>query len=139
MILGALVFGSVMLLMAGALSVVYFHMHPQCSEQVLAEATSPDQRWIAAAMERRCGDNSPFLLHVNLRPAGQPIRLGYFSGHASEGEILLLEEETAAEIPDMDWSSSDQLHIRCPRCSAAFARAINERWQSIHIRYAAER
>ena len=68
MIVGALAFGSAMLLMAAALAVVYFHMHPQCSEQVLAEAISPDKRWIAAALERRCGDNAPFLLHVNLRP-----------------------------------------------------------------------
>ena len=135
MIFGALGFGSAMLLMAGALSVVYFHLHPQCSEQVLAEAISPDKKWIAAAMERRCGDNEPFLLHVNLRPAQQPIRLGYFSGSASEGEIFLGEEDTPAETPDLEWSSPDQLRIRCARCSSAFARAMNERWQSLHIRY----
>src|SRR5215475_14301488 len=139
MIAGALAFGSAMLLMAVALGVVYFHVHPQCSEQVLAEATSPDRRWIAAALERRCGDNAPFMLHVNLRPVEQPIRLGYFSGHASEGEIFLVEEDTPADVPALDWSSSKQLDIRCPRCSSAFARAMNQSWQSVHIRYAVAR
>src|SRR5215813_13301332 len=137
MIVGALAFGSAMLLMAAALAVVYFHMHPQCSEQVLAEAISPDKRWIAAALERRCGDNAPFLLHVNLRAAEQPIRLSYFSGHASDGEIFLVEEDTPADAPVLEWSSADQLDIRCPRCSSALARVMNERWQSVHIRYSA--
>jgi hypothetical protein len=139
MIVGALAFGSTMLLMAAALSVVYFHMHPGCSEQVLAEAISPDKRWIAAALERRCGDNAPFLLHVNLRPAGQPIRLGYFSGRASEGEIFLVEEDTPADVPALEWSSHDQLDVRCPHCSSTFARTMNKRWQSVHIRYVAAR
>ncbi len=136
MVLGALAFGSAMLLMAAALSVVYFHLHPRCSEQALAEAISPDKQWVAAAMERRCGDNAPFLLHVNLRSAAQPIRLGYFSGHASEGEIFLVEEDTPAETPTLVWSSSDQLIVRCPRCDSQFAQIMNQRWQSVHIRYA---
>ncbi len=135
MLLGALAFGSAMLLMAAALSVVYFHLHPRCGEQALAEAISPDKQWVAAAMERRCGDNSPFLLHVNLRPAEQPIRLGYFSGQAGEGEIFIVEEDTPAEIPALEWSLPDQLIVRCPRCSSRFAQIIHQRWQSVHIRY----
>jgi hypothetical protein len=135
MILAALGFASAMLLMAGALSAVYFHLHPQCTEQVLAEAISPDKKWIASAMERRCGDEAPFLLHINLRPADQAIRFGYFSGNASEGEVFLAEEDTRAETPDLKWSSSDQLHIRCAHCSARFARAMTERWQSLDIQY----
>jgi hypothetical protein len=139
MVVGSLAFGCAMLLMAAALAVVYFHMHPQCSEQVLAEAISPDKRWIAAALERRCGGNAPFLLHVNLRPAEQPIRLGYFSGHASEGEIFLVEEDTPADVPQLEWRSPDRLDIRCARCSSAFARTMNQRWQSVSIRYAPAR
>lgn len=135
MIFGALGFGSAMLLMAGALAVVYFHLRPQCSEQVLAEAISPDNKWIAAAMERRCGDDKPFLLHVNLRPAQQPVRLGYFSGRATEGEIFLAEEDTLAETPDLEWNSPEQLHVRCGRCSSASAQALQESWQTLHIRY----
>lgn len=139
MIVGALAFGSAMLLMAAALSVVYFHMHPACSEQVLAEAISPDKRWIVAALERRCGDNAPFLLHVNLRPAGQPIGLGYFSGRATKGEVFRVEEDTPADVPALEWSSPDQLDIRCQRCSSTSAKTMNQRWQSVHIRYKAAR
>src|SRR5260370_31780538 len=131
MVLGALAFGSAMLLMAAALSVVYFHLHPRCSEQALAEAISPDKQWVAAAMERRCGDNAPLLLHGNLRPAAQPIRPGYFSGHASEGEIFLVEETTPAETPTLQLSSSDQLIARCPHCRSQLAHLLNHRSQSV--------
>jgi hypothetical protein len=144
MIFGAIAFGSSMLLMAGGLSVVYFHMHPRCSEQVLSESISPDKQWIGAVMERRCGEESPFLIHVNLRPAQQAIRLGYFSGQASEGEIFVTEEVFVAgealpsAIPKLEWSSADQLNIKCSHCNSAFARAQSERWQSVRIRYSAE-
>ena len=140
MILGAVALGLSMLMMAGALSVVYFHLHPRCSEQLLSEAISPDKRWIGAVMERRCGEESPFLVHVNLRPAQEPIRLGYFSGQASEGEIFVTEEVFVAGIaspsamPTLEWSSSDQLNVKCSHCSSAFARAQSERWQSVRIR-----
>lgn len=139
MVLGAVAFGSVMVLMAGVLSVVYFHLHPQCNEQVLTQSLSPDKKWAATAMERRCGENGPFLLHVNLRAAEDPVRLDFFSGHASEGEVLLMEEETAAEVPELDWRSADQLIIRCSRCSSSFARTLNGHWQSVDIRYEAAR
>src|SRR5260370_7315734 len=78
MVLGALAFGSAMLLMAAALSVVYFHLHPRCSEQALAEAISPDKQWVAPAMERRCGDTPPFLLPSNLPSTPHPLHLSYF-------------------------------------------------------------
>jgi hypothetical protein len=138
MVSGALVFGSAMLLMAAALSVFYFHLYPRCSEQVMAEAASPDQQWIAAVMERRCGPESPFLLHVNLRPAGQPISLAYFSGLASDGEVLVVEEETAGIVPELEWNSSHELTIRCPRCSSSFAQKMDERLGAILIRYQAK-
>jgi len=135
MISGALVFGAVMVLMAAVLSVVYFHLYPRCSEQVMAEDTSPDGQWIAAVMERRCGPESPFLLHVNLRQAGQPISLGYFSGLATDGEVLVVEEETAGAIPELEWKSAHELTIRCPRCSSSFAQKMDERRGPILIRY----
>ena len=134
-VFGALIFGSVMVLMAAALSVFYFHFYPRCLEQVMAQATSPDQQWIAAVMERRCGPESPFLLHVNLRQAGQPISLGYFSGKAGDGEVLVVEEETAGTIPELQWDSAHQLTVRCPRCSSSFAQKMDERWGPILVRY----
>jgi hypothetical protein len=135
MVSGALIFGSVMVLMAAALSVVYFHLYPRCSEQVLAQAPSPDQQWIAAVMERRCGPESPFLLHLNLRRAGQPISLGYFSGVASDGEVLVVEEEALGAIPALEWNSAHELTVRCPRCSSSFAQKMDGRLGPILVRY----
>jgi|SRR5215471_19152073 len=134
-VFGSLIFGSAMVLMAAALSVVYFHLYPRCSEQVMAEAPSPDQQWIATVLERRCGPESPFLLHVNLRRAGQPISLGYFSGLASDGQVLVVEEETTGIVPDLEWNSSRELTIRCSRCSSSFAQKMDQRLGPILIRY----
>src|SRR5262245_595082 len=99
MIFGSLAFGSVMLFLATVMSVVYFHNRPRCTEQVLYETTSPSGQWTAAVMERRCGDESPFLIHVNLRPAGEPLRFGFFSGRAEEGEVFVMEEDTQRLTP----------------------------------------
>ena len=143
MLLGAVAFASVMLLLAGAWSVVYFHLHPRCSEQVLTEAASPDQRWKAAVLERRCGEDAPFLVHVNLRPASDPIRLGYFSGHADEGEIFVTEEvfqdgvQSANATPSLEWSAPDHLIVQCSRCGAAFAQKRNQHFQNVLVEYRA--
>jgi hypothetical protein len=135
MILGMLAFGSAMLLFAGALSAVYFHNRPRCSERVLSEATSPDHRWTAAVMQRRCGDEAPFFIHVNLRPAPQSIRFGFFSGRAEEGEVLLVEQESPDLAPDLEWSSENQLTIQCSRCRAALMQEREARWGPIQVRY----
>lgn len=144
MICGGLAFGSAMLLMAGVLSMIYFHNRPQCSEAVLSEAASevvlsekasPDQRWMAAVMERRCGEESPFFVHVNLRRAAEPIRLNYFSGRAGEGEVFVVEEEAPGVAPTLHWNSPSQLTIECSRCRAAAAQKREERLGAITIRY----
>lgn len=144
MILGGLAFGSAMLLMAGVLSMIYFHNRPQCSEAVLSEATSeaalseatsPDRQLTAAVMERRCGEESPFFVHVNLRPATAPIRLNYFSGRADEGEVFLAEEDASGAEPTLQWNSPSQLTIQCSRCRAAAAQKREERLGAITIRY----
>jgi hypothetical protein len=133
MILGSLVYGAAMLLLAGALSVVYFHNRPRCSERVLSEATSPNRQWTAEVMERRCGEDSPFILHVNLRPAAEPVRLGYFSGQADDGEVFAVEEDTQPAALALDWVSSTQLTIRCPRCRPA--PKLSESWGPVHVSY----
>src|SRR5260370_24967658 len=106
MILGRVAFGSAFLLMAGALSVVYFHHRPRCGEAVVSEATSPDKQWTSAVMERRCGEESPFFVHVNLRPAAEPIRLIYFSGRADQGEWFLAEHGVPVIAPELEVKSA---------------------------------
>lgn len=106
-----------MLLAFLAMSFVYFHARPRCSDQLVSSATSPDQQWIATAMERRCGDESPFFTHVNLRPAAQPEKRGYFSGRVDEGEILLVEQDAQAAGITLQWTSATALTVRCAHCS----------------------
>lgn len=133
MVLSAFAFAGAMLLMAGALSVVYFHAHPRCSEQVLSELRSPDQRSAAAVMQRRCGEDQPFLVHVNLRPAGGPLTLGYFSGEAAEGEVFVSEQDNLDVAPALRWDSPEQLTILCP--GYGLVRKRDQSWEGIRVRY----
>jgi hypothetical protein len=135
MVFSAFGFAGVMLLMAGALSVVYFHTHPRCSEQVLSELRSPDQRWAAAVIQRRCGEDQPFFVHVNLHPAGGPLRLGYFSGQAVEGEVFLSEQENMDVVPNLRWDAPEQLTIVCPRCQPGLVQKREQSWGGVRVRH----
>jgi len=135
MVLGSLAFGSVMLLMAGTLAVVYFHERPRCDDQVMAETESPNRQWVATVFERKCDESSEWLVHVNLRQATEPIRFGYFSGKAAEGEVFSLELESRDQIPMLDWISPDHLRIICRNCRDSSIRKREEHWQSVGVLY----
>ncbi len=135
MLLGALAFGSAMALMAGVLSAIYFHNRPRCSEAVVSYSASPDGQWKAVVMERRCGEEAPFYMHVNLGPAGDPIPVAFFSGRSEEGEVFVAEEETRDINPTLEWTSPDRLTIHCPRCRSALVRKRMEHWGPIAVQY----
>ena len=128
-------FGAVMLVMFAVLTVIYLHARPPCMDQVIASEQSPGKRWIATVMERRCGSESPFLTHVNVRPAEQPLRLGYLTGKAEEGEIFLIEQDAQSAQVTAEWNSDRQLIVRCSGCSSAAALKREQRWNDIDIRY----
>ncbi len=135
MIFAGLAFGASMLLMAGSASLMYYHYRPPCSEAALSEAKSPDGQWAATVMERRCGEESPFFIHVNLRPAGQPIRLGYLSGRAEAGEAFLAEEDSQDTPLTLEWTAPGQLTIRCPTCRIPSVQKREEQWGPTTVRY----
>jgi len=135
MLLGALAFGSTMLLMAGTLAAVYFHLRPRCDDQILSQTESPNRQWVATVFERKCNDPSEWLVHVNLRRATERIRVGYFSGRAKDGEVFAFELEGKDHIPWLEWTAPDQLRISCPRCSNSSIRKREERWQSVQVFY----
>lgn len=116
MIQGSFAFLAAMLLMLAALSAVYFHTHLRCSDDVLTQVPSPDGRWIAAVMRQRCGEEAPFIVHVNLRPSGSPLRFGFFSGRALQGQVFAAEQDAPEIIPQVTWTSSGELHITCASC-----------------------
>ena len=136
MLQGTFVYGAVMLVMFVVLTVVYLHTRPRCSDRVVASATSPDGQWTATVMERRCGEDKPFYTHVNLRPAKEDLRFGFFSGTATAGEIYVIEEDVATAELSMEWTAPDTIAIRCPGCSAAFEHKKEQRWGSLIINYA---
>jgi hypothetical protein len=135
MVLGSFVYGGMMLLMFAVLTVVYLHTRPRCSDRVVVESTNPGRHWTATIMERRCGAEAPFLTHVNLRPAGEDLKTGFFSGSADEGEVFLIEQDAAGSGIAMRWSDADKLIIDCPHCSAGVIRKHDERRDSVVIEY----
>jgi hypothetical protein len=135
MIYGALVYGGMILLMFAVLSVVYLHTRPRCSDRVVAEAASPGKQWIATMMERRCGEDTPFFTHVNLRPAGNSLHRGFFSGMSSEGEVFLTEQDAAGSGIKLSWIAPDTLTIQCPHCTASFVRKHDQQWNGVLLKY----
>lgn len=135
MLRGSFAYGTALLIMFAILTVIYLHLRPRCSDQVVAESTSPDKRWTAAVMEARCGEDSPFLTHVNLRPAGDSIKLGYFSGKADTGEVFLLEQDAQSASMQLEWTSPNHLAISCNHCQIAFLKKRLERWENVEISY----
>ncbi|MBZ5490727.1 MAG: hypothetical protein LAO76_07330 [Acidobacteriia bacterium] len=135
MVYGSFVYGGMLLVMFAVLTVVYLHTRPRCSDRVVAESTDPTGQWTATVMERRCGSEAPFFTHVNLRPAGQDLRLGFFSGSATEGEVFVVEQDAASAAITLHWISPMALSITCPRCSPVLVRKHDERWGNVTINY----
>jgi hypothetical protein len=117
-----------------AMSAVYFHARPQCSDRVVSSATSPDQKWIATVMERRCGEEAPFITHANLRLASQPEHRGYFSGRDDDGEILAVEQDAQATGLTVQWTSASALLVRCAHCVKQNVQR-EMAWGPLHITY----
>lgn len=130
MILGTVAFAVFMITLLAALSLFYFHTHPRCTEQVLSQKPSPDGRWMAAVLQRRCGEESPFFIHVNLRAAGSPLRLGFFSGRVEDGEVFTAEETSFEPQPEIKWNSAGELAIQCAVCSSVHS---EQRWGPIAL------
>jgi hypothetical protein len=136
MIRGSLAYGVLLLVLFSGVTVLYLHLQPRCSEQVIADEPSPDGRWTATVLEARCGEDQPFLTHVNLRPGGAFVKLGYFSGKADAGEVFLLEEDAQSADVILRWTDSNHLKVSCSHCDSAHVRKRLERWQDLTISYA---
>jgi hypothetical protein len=135
MVLGSFVYGGMMLVMFAVLTVVYLHTRPRCSDRVVAEASDPGKHWTATLMERRCGAEAPFFTHVNLRPAAGDLHRGFFSGSATEGEVFVVEQDTAGAGVTLSWTAPDTLRIECSRCVATPPEKHDQRWNGVAINY----
>jgi len=135
MIQGSVAFACVLLVMFAVLTVVYLHTRPRCSDTISAEAASPNKQWTAALLERRCGEDTPFFTHVNLRPTGEELQRGFFSGAANAGEVFEMEQDVASTGLNLRWSAPDTLVIECRRCEASLLRKHDKEWNAVTINY----
>ena len=133
---GAFVYGGIMLVMFAVLTVVYLHTRPRCSDRLVAESTDQNRQWTAAVMERRCGVDTPFFTHVNLRSTKNDLNRGFFSGSTTQGEVFEVELDAAGAGLTLQWTSPTMLRISCPHCSPGLVRKHDERWGSVIINYA---
>jgi hypothetical protein len=138
MVRSSFAYGGFLLALFVGMTVLYLHWRPRCSDQVIANQKSPGARWAAAVMEARCGEDQPFMTHVNLRPAPEPIKLGYFSGKAGEGEVFLLEQDAQSAGVTLNWTAPNHLVISCSHCQPAFLRKRLEQWEEVRITYVIE-
>jgi len=135
MIRGTLIYGAVLVLIFAVMTVVYLHIRPRCSDDVISEITSPDKQWIATIMQRRCGEEAPFYTHVNLRPAREAIRRGFFTGETSDGEVFSIEQDARSAGISVQWTDSDHAVIGCSHCQIAFLQKKSEKWRGVTISY----
>lgn len=133
MLLGGLTFAGVLLVMIAVFTMIYLHVHPGCSDEIVSESVSPNRRFVAAIMQRRCGEESAFVTHINLRPADRGIHYGFFSGKAEQGEIYSIEQDTQNLHLTVVWNAANELTIRCRGCRNASK--WQESWQSVVVHY----
>jgi len=123
-----------LLLLFASLTFVYVHQRPKCPDRVVGETDSPDKKWAAAILERRCGTDAPFVTRVNVRAAG-PLQLGFFSGQASDGNVFVIEQDAASLAIRFDWTADDHLTVVCPRCSSRYIQQQARNWGPVQISY----
>jgi hypothetical protein len=135
MVRGSPAFAAGMLILFAVLTGVYLHERPPCSDQVISETASPDKLQIAAIMERRCGDETSFFTHVNLRAVADPVKLEYFTGRARDGEVFSVEEDARSASVTLQWVSPRQLTIHCSGCAGTTPKKREQRRHDIEITY----
>jgi hypothetical protein len=128
-------FAVALLVIFAVMTLAYLHVHPQCPDAVLGQAESPSHRFIATLLQRRCGEESPFITQVNLRGASQDLPQGFLSGEVEKGIVFRMEQDAAGAGLTLSWSGPAELTIRCPRCETRFVQQRATRWEQVTIRY----
>lgn len=124
-----------MMLLFAVMTAVFFHIKPACPDKQISQASSPDNHWTAVVLQRRCGDEAPFITHVNLRPAAQALALGFFSGQTEQGDVFLVEQDAAGAGLQLVWTAPDKLTIACPHCRSVYVHRADPQWGAVRIHY----
>ncbi len=133
MVLSGLAFAFVLLVMVSVFTMIYLHVHPACSDETVSESISPTRQFVATIMQRRCGEESPFVTHVNIRLADHEIRYGFFSGKAEQGEIFSIEQGAQPPQLAVVWDGLSELTVRCRNCGKAIRQ--QQKWNHVLVRY----
>jgi hypothetical protein len=128
-------FAVALLVIFAVMTLTYLHIHPQCPDAVLEHAESPSRRFVATVLQRRCGEESPFISQVNLRDASQDLPQGLLSGEVNTGIVFRMEQDAAGAGLTLNWTGPAELTIRCPRCETRFVQQRETRWEQVTIRY----
>ena len=86
----------------------FLHFNPVCGEEIGVEKTSPDGSYVATLMTRNCGATTPYVAHINLRPATSNFRADFFAGVINEGEVFASSKYSCSRFC---WSKPHKLSI----------------------------
>lgn len=131
-----LVYAGLLAVMAFTLTVVYLHKRPRCGDRIVSESNSPDRRWTATVLERRCGDDAPFITQINVRDGGTKLERGFLSGQTNENNVFLLEQDAAGAALQFEWNGHDKLTIHCEHCDVRYLRRHEPQHGQLKITYA---
>jgi hypothetical protein len=99
----------------------------ECTNNVLAEAASPDDRYTAAVFERNCGAATPYTRIVSIRR-----REGRFDSEDQKSWVFVAKDQPSIRIR---WSSVRQLDVG----AEGYSRTPREqqlrmaRWEDIDV------
>ena len=130
-----LAYAALLAAMAAVLTVAYVHERPRCGDRIVTESSSPDRRWIAAVIERRCSEESPFITQINLRRGDTNLVRGFFSGQATQENVFMIEQDAAGAGFTLQWNGADQLTVRCRHCDRNYVRRQDPQQGTLMIRY----
>lgn len=128
-------FAIALLIIFAVMTVTWVHIHPQCPDAVLEQVESPSRSFVATVLQRRCGEESPFVTQVSLREASQDLPRGFLSGEVKTGIIFRVEQDASGAGLNVNWTAPAELTIHCPRCEAAFVQQKHSQWAQVTIRY----
>ncbi|HYX52443.1 MAG TPA: hypothetical protein VE783_03265 [Candidatus Limnocylindrales bacterium] len=128
-------FAGGMLILFLALTAIYFHLRPRCPDKPLSETVSPDKRWIASVLQRRCGEEAPFVTTISIRSGASPLELGFFSGQLQQSPVFTIEQDALGAGITLQWTGPDQLIINCRNCAPRYIRRQDARSGAVTIDY----
>ena len=101
-----------------------------CSEDKLAEVSSPGNNYVATVFRRSCGATSGFLYHVNLRRSTGSLEPDT-KGSIESGQVFLTREGKIS----VNWKDDMTLSVTCDGCPKDKKPPMQNTWNDVSISY----